>query len=182
MLHHCNAVSKDSSPSNVSLLRSHYSKWSRGSRDISGVFNLERWAYNIPLKFLHDIKSGPKTGKAAKEHLENVLSMNLPSEAKHLPPMRLAQYLGPEVCKTMHEKTKKYRHGKQKRDRSSAPSTEPNATPEPSLGLPASRQVSHQVICPAWRQVTASVCRPFGLPSAKQRMKREATETTMNHY
>ena len=104
-----------------------------GNTITTSNFNLERWAYNIPPKFLHDIKSGPKTGKAAKEHLQNVLSMNLPSEAKHLPPMRLAQYLGPEVCKTMREKTKKYRHGKQKRDRSSAPSTEPTATPETSV-------------------------------------------------
>lgn len=96
----------------------------------SSTFNLESWAYNIPPEFLKEIRKGPNSGPESKQHIQKVLNLNLPPGAKHLPPARLAQFLGPDICKTVREKTRKYRqnkkrraHPSQRRDQQSSPSS-----------------------------------------------------------
>ena len=72
-------------------------------------FSFDDWAYRTDPGFITEIKSAPSAEPECKEYIKELLNTKLPTEAKGMDTDKLAEYLGPEVCRALREKTKKFR-------------------------------------------------------------------------
>ena len=75
-------------------------------------FDIDEWAYKIDPALLEEIKQIPD-GPECKTVIKELLNQHLPEAVRQVPPAKLAELLGPDVCEALNDKTRKYKQNRE---------------------------------------------------------------------